>query len=276
MFRLYCIKNLFIFVKIIEKIKYYYKEIGLINIIIKILFYPLVIGRNKFLEKKIFKKKNNKDVFTEIFNTNYWNDNESKSGTGSSLKSTENIRLKLPLIIKKLNIKSIIDIPCGDFFWFSKIINILDIEYYGGDIVEKIIQSNQKFATKKIQFKQLDLINDELPYGDLLLCRDCLFHFSFDNIKKAFENLKKSKFKYILITNHDFEKTNTKNQEIKTGSFRYLDLHFPPFNFNKNYNQEILDPDYPKTHVNKKMLIYSKENFILNVENFLDSKKSNI
>ena len=67
-----------------------------------------------------------------------------------------------------------------------------------------------------------------------------------------------------------------KNEEIITGSFRYLDLHFPPFNFKKNYNQEILDPDYPKTHVGKKMLIYSKENFILNVENFLNSKNDNI
>ena len=237
MFRLYCIKNLFIFVKIIEKIKYYYKEIGLINIIIKILFYPLVIGRNKFLEKKIFKKKNNKDVFTEIFNTNYWNDNESKSG---SVFAEDVLILHQSLIIKKLNIKSIIDIPCGDFFWFSKIINILDIEYPKRIFLTFVCQDVCN-STKKIQFKQLDLINDELPYGDLLLCRDCLFHFSFDNIKKAFENLKKSKFKYIFFMWDDFEKKNMKNQEIKTGSFRYLDLHFPPFNFNKNYNQEIFD-----------------------------------
>ena len=171
----------------LRKIKYFYKEIGIKKLITKILFYPFVKSRNKLLEKKIFKKKNSKDIFTEIYNTNYWNDKESKSGTGSSLKSTENIRLKLPLIIEKLNIKSIIDVPCGDFYWFSKIINDLNIEYLGGDIVEKIIFENKKFASKKIEFKQLDIINDKLPYGELLICRDCLFHFSFEDIKLLLE-----------------------------------------------------------------------------------------
>ena len=100
-----------------------------------------------------------------------------------------------------------------------------------------------------------------------------MFHFSFEDIKKTFENLKQSKFKYILITNHDLEKTNIKNEEIITGSFRFLDFHLPPFSFKKNYNLEILDLDYPKTRVDKKMLIYLKENFIFNVENFLNNTK---
>jgi hypothetical protein len=168
-----------------------------------------------------------------------------------------------------LNIKSIIDIPCGDFFWLSKIITDLNVEYFGGDIVEEIIEKNNIFANDKTEFRKIDLIKDELPTGELLICRDCLFHFSFNNIEKTFKNLKKSKFKYILITNYDLEKTNIKNKDINTGSFNFLDFHLQPFNFKKNYDQEILDLDCPKTYVDKKMLIYSKENFIYNVDKFL-------
>ena len=121
--------------KILKKFKFFYDQITLKELVIKVIFYPFYKIRNKFLERKIFKKKNNKDIFTEINNVNYWNDQKSKSGSGSSLKSTENIRLKIPTIIKEFNIKSIIDVPCGDFFWFSKIIDELDIE---GEILLKI------------------------------------------------------------------------------------------------------------------------------------------
>ena len=255
--------------KILKKFKFFYDQITLKELVIKVIFYPFYKIRNKFLERKIFKKKNNKDIFTEINNVNYWNDQKSKSGSGSSLKSTENIRLKIPTIIKEFNIKSIIDVPCGDFFWFSKIIDELDIEYLGGDIVENIIIGNKKFENKKVKFKQFDIINDVIPNYDLLICRDCLFHFSYDDIKRTFENFKNSQFQNILITNHDLEKTDIENEEIKTGSFRYLDFHLPPFNFKKNYNQQILDLNYPRDRADKVMLIYSREKFISNIEDFL-------
>ena len=224
-----------------KKIKYYYQHIGLAKLIVKIISYPFKKIRNNILEKKIFEKTNNKDVFSEIYNTNYWNEKESKSGTGSSIKSTENIRTKLPIIIKEFNIKSIIDAPCGDFFWFSKIINDFKVQYLGCDIVEKIILENKKFENEKIKFKQFDLIKDEIPHADLLICRDCLFHFSFKDIEKTFKNFKKSKFKYILITNHDLENTEIINEDIHTGSFRFIDFHLSPFNFKRNYTQKILD-----------------------------------
>jgi len=236
---------------IIDKIKFYYKEIGIKKLIIKIYFKQFEIIKKIFFFKKKF-NKNYKEVFTGIYKNNYWGGIESKSGSGSSLKSTENLRLELPKIIKKLNIKSIIDIPCGDFFWLSKIITDLNVEYFGGDIVEEIIEKNNIFANDKTEFRKIDLIKDELPTGELLICRDCLFHFSFNNIEKTFKNLKKSKFKYILITNYDLEKTNIKNKDINTGSFNFLDFHLQPFNFKKNYDQKILDLDYQKNMLIKK------------------------
>ena len=244
---------------IFKIIKYYYLNTGLLNTILTILKKPFKILRNKYLEKKIFSKKNSSEVFSEIYKSNYWNEKESKSGTGSSLKSTEKIRKELPVLINELKINSILDVPCGDFFWFNKIINDLNINYIGGDIVEEIVIQNKRFETKNISFKKINLINDALPDADLILCRDCLFHFSYDDINNTFENLKKSNFKYLLITNHDLESKDIQNKDISTGLFRFLDFHKNPYNFEKNYIKEILDLDFPPSYVEKKNAIIFKK-----------------
>tara|TARA_B100000902_G_scaffold324720_1_gene319011 strand:- start:318 stop:1100 length:783 start_codon:yes stop_codon:yes gene_type:complete len=258
---------------ILKKIKHYYLNVGLLKTILKILSKPLVVLRNIYLEKKIFKKKKPSEIFTQIFKTNYWNDTDSKSGTGSSLKSTENIRKELPLLLKEFKINSVLDIPCGDFFWIKKIINDLDIIYMGGDIVEDIIDNNKKFENNKIKFKKIDLLNESLPETDLILCRDCIFHFSYEDIDKTFDNFKKTNFRYLLITNHDLENKNIDNKNIQTGSFRFLDFHKKPYNFQKNYSKEIFDLDFPPSYVNKKMLLFSKKEFISNVENYQKNLK---
>ena len=109
---------------ILKKIKYYYHNVGLLNTILKILAKPIITIRNKYLEKKIFSNTKTSEIFTQIYKSNYWNDSESKSGTGSSLKSTENIRKELPLLLKEFKINSLLDIPCGDFFGSKKLLMI--------------------------------------------------------------------------------------------------------------------------------------------------------
>ena len=59
----------------------------------------------------------------------------------------------------------------------------VNVEYLGSDIVEEIINLNiQKYKSDKINFKKINIINDKLPNADLMICRDCLFHFSYDDI----------------------------------------------------------------------------------------------
>ena len=143
----------------------------------------------------------NKDIFTEIYKKNKWGDKDSYSGSGSNIIQTKNILRELPKVVRKYEIKSILDLPCGDFYWMKEF-NFKNLEYIGADIVSELIEKNIKeFSTQNIKFKNLDLIANDLPYCDLLFCRDCLVHFSFDDIFKALKNIKRSKFKYILTTN---------------------------------------------------------------------------
>jgi len=173
---------------------------------------------------------NTQDVFTKIYQTNYWNGNESRSGPGSNLIQTKTIRTEISKLFKEFHITSLLDIPCGDFFWLKEV-NLDFLEYTGADIVEEIItQNNLKYSKKNRKFVKLDLINDKLPKTDIILCRDVLQHFSFQNIEDSIKNIKKSGSKYLLATSIISKK---KNQDIVTGNWRPLNLLVPPFNFPK-------------------------------------------
>lgn len=46
---------------------------------------------------------------------------ESKSGGGSTISSTTTLRHFLPIFFQKYNIKTILDIPCGDYNWMKMV-----------------------------------------------------------------------------------------------------------------------------------------------------------
>ncbi len=172
----------------------------------------------------------NKDIFTDIYTKNKWKDIYSFSGTGSNLEQTKTILNELPKLFVKYKIKSILDIPCGDFYWMKEF-KFKDIKYLGGDIVpELVIKNNKKFSKKNIKFKILDLTSDSLPYADLIFCRDCLVHLSYKDIFKSLNIIRKSNCKYFMTTNF-LERIS--NKDIATGSWRTINLCKPPFNFSE-------------------------------------------
>ena len=71
--------------------------------------------------KSKFSKLTNQERFEMIYNDNFWESNESSSGIGSEIKNTKEVLRAIKLIIKQYKIRSIIDIPCGDFNWMSSL-----------------------------------------------------------------------------------------------------------------------------------------------------------
>lgn len=195
------------------------------SLIYKILRNPYQIYR--FFYLKYF-SGSNKDIFQSIYLNNRWGDSSSLSGTGSNLEQTTNIIKELPSILKKYKIKSILDIPCGDFFWMKEL-SLDEYKYIGADLVTELIRvNNSKFKTTNKKFIDLDLISGKLPKADLIFCRDCLVHFSNDDIFKALKNIRGSEFKYFITTNF---LERPLNKDIATGSWRTLNLTKKPFNF---------------------------------------------
>jgi len=195
------------------------------------LFLLILFGCSSSLllsyEKKILSEV--EQVFTNVYDNNWWWTGETHSGCGSNLYQTQLIRQEIPRIIKKYDIQSILDIPCGDFHWMQYV--ALGIPYIGADIVKELVIANQeKYQNELREFIHLDVISDTLPQVDLILCRDCLVHLSNEKIWQALRNIKKSGSKYLLATTYN---QITVNHDIPTGSWRKLNLMIAPFNFSK-------------------------------------------
>ena len=227
------------------------------NTLFKLMKYPFRL----LIKSKFINKKKLKDKFLIIYESNYWDNSETVSGPGSTLKNTVNLRKKLKKVIKNYNIKSIFDAPCGDCNWIEEIIKSSHIKYIGADIVNDIIVKNKKkFDDKKITFKRMDLTKEKIPKADLFICRDFLFHLSYEDIYMFLKNLKKSNSKYLLISSHyKNEKIKNINKNIYSGDFRKIDIFQPPFNFNKNY-LTVID-DYCD-NTKKYLYLFKRKDFV--------------
>jgi len=198
--------------------------------------------RKKFLKAyKILKDKihfilislinDEEKKFKFIYKNKYWQniDNGSLSGAGSNLdSSTQKLSNELPDFFKTYEILSVLDLPCGDWTWMSKV-NLGKIKYMGCDIVNEIVDiNNRKYSNDNIKFSKKNLINDELPEADFILVRDLLVHLKSTDIVSCLDNIKKYNYKYIAITNFPYL---LKNANTFYGDrWRPINLNLSPFN----------------------------------------------
>lgn len=197
------------------------------------------------------------ETFTWIYTNEHWKSNSSVSGTGSTVEYTENLRKELPALLEKFSIKSVLDAPCGDLNWMQHVLPTLDIDYIGVDIVKPLIEANREmFGNSRTSFMHLDLINDALPRADLLICRDCLPHLSFENTDKFLTNFVQSGIPYLLTTTH-FPTSDFSNMDIQTGDFRMINLFAAPYNF--PINPPAVIEDWVEPFPKRQMYLWSAE-----------------
>ena len=87
----------------------------------------------------------------------------------------------------------------GDWNWF-KLIDIEGVSYTGWDAHEGMINLNiKKYGKANIHFKAKDIILEEYPKTDLIICRDVLFHLDISFAKECINKVKNSCIFYINI-----------------------------------------------------------------------------
>ncbi len=163
-------------------------------------------------------------LFTGFAAMNRWGSAESLSGEGSTLAQTEELRRQLPVIFEQFQIRSLLDIPCGDAHWMRMINGRLHA-YIGADIVTSLVNELKKHARSNECFLTLDVVSDPLPEVDAVLSRDVLVHLSLDQALQAVENIRNSGSRFLLATTFP----GRSNRDIATGGWRPLDLAAEPF-----------------------------------------------
>jgi glycosyltransferase involved in cell wall biosynthesis len=179
--------------------------------------------RNPQLKKTFVQRLDFKKYYVE----NKFGAVESFSGAGSSLFQTRIVRRELPNILNKLQINSVLDIPCGDFNWMQHI-DLGTIHYTGGDIVAELAERNRLLhGSEQRSFERLDAINGPLPKADLIFCRDCFVHLPFIDCLKALRTFKASQAMWLLTTTFS---ERTENIDLIADAWRPLNLCLSPFN----------------------------------------------
>jgi SAM-dependent methyltransferase len=168
--------------------------------------------------------------FSDIYANGLWGrdkDGQAISGPGSTLSQGLPFIQYVQNLVDTHEIRSVVDLGCGDWV-LAKEINWRKSDYLGIDVVKSLVQKNQAlYGSDTIHFLQLDAGSEEIPAGDLLICKDVLMHLPDVDVFHILAESKK--FKYCLFIN-DINPFSSINTDIPTYGFRALDLTKPPFN----------------------------------------------
>ena len=225
--------------------------------VVALLRYPRTLKKREAY-RKMLEQTDRQSRFGAIYEGGLWHSSESGSGQGSELGYTENLRRWLPGVIRAHDIKSVVDAPCGDFNWMRLVLQDVNVDYSGFDIVASVIERNAAHNSgERVTFEVADICKDPLPDCDLLIIRDCLFHLSLDDIDLVLRNIAAVNYKFLLTTTHKTPEGFV-NSDIVSGDFRIMDLFEPPFCFARGAVLDRVD-DFPKGYpIEREMVLIPK------------------
>jgi SAM-dependent methyltransferase len=180
------------------------------------------------------------EAFRTLHEQGWLGEHETRSGTGSMLMYTRNLRAGLQPLLDIGMFSSVLDIGCGDCNWISAI-NLRGARYLGVDIVPSIIADNEARLTEPhVRFAYLDIMLDAPPRHDLVICRDLFSHFPAKDVAVAFNRIKESHSRMIAISNfvpmmmnHKLQTQAAKglNSSSPHGYWRAVSMRHYPFMF---------------------------------------------
>jgi len=162
------------------------------------------------------------EIFSAIYREGRWGkqlDGDIASGDGSHTPT-----LVLPHVnaVRKFleslpSQPSVVDLGCGDFN-VGKQLRSYCGRYVACDVVSALIQRNKhKFAGMDVDFRCLDIINDDLPPGDVVFLRQVLQHLSNAQILSVVPKL--YRYNFLVLTEHVSKKPGfTPNRDKATGA----------------------------------------------------------
>ena len=180
------------------------------------------------------------ELFKNVYDNNLWGqpDEGKKYYSDSPPQLTAPYREYVSSFIRSHpDIKRIVDLGCGDFEASSGI-DMGAAHYIGVDIYDQLIAYDiQHYGNSCREFRICDLVEDELPPGDLCLATFVLYIMSHEDVVPVLEKLKQ--YRYVLITDGqaDIDPSARRNINKRTDKYTRRDyynngfyLELPPFN----------------------------------------------
>jgi len=169
--------------------------------------------------------------FTGVYRSAAWGSSESLSGPGSERNSgsVRQALVALSQIVEKYEIRSVADIPCGDFNWMPEFLEKHpSVAYAGYDIVGGLISQNRK-SNPAFNFHVLDITEQVPPRADLIFSKDLVNHLMDKDVWKALANMVRSGATYVMITSNSVSTPNEDLPRNVGGMSRLLNLRTEPF-----------------------------------------------
>jgi hypothetical protein len=147
-------------------------------------------------------------VFIDIYRRKLWGRANAHSSTFFSGAGSHDTAIVSPYVdavqnfLSSLPVKpDVVDLGCGDFAVGSKLRSYCRT-YIACDIVPDLIENNRmQFERMGVDFRLIDLSENELPKGDVVFIRQVLQHLSNDLICKAVSKIAQN-YRYLILTEH--------------------------------------------------------------------------
>jgi hypothetical protein len=160
------------------------------------------------LKRELARGVDAKEIFTKVYESEDWGQSEAHgdkfySGPGShSRKMVDCYVSAVHGFLLSLDKKpDAVDLGCGDFAVGSQIRPYCN-NYIAADVVEGLINRNkERYAKDSVEFCVLDIVNDELPDGDVVFLRQVLQHLTNSDIEKVVAKLS-AKYRFLILTEH--------------------------------------------------------------------------
>ena len=175
-------------------------------------------------------RRSNAHRFGLVYTNRFWDVGGSASGPGSDRgsPSVDHALRVLEDVADRFAVRSIADIPCGDFNWIGGwLATRPGIDYTGYDIVPDLIARNRQ-DWPGFRFELLDVTRRKPARADLIFCKDLINHQRERDVRATLANMAASGSEWLLITSNRGAE-NVDLDLFAPGASRPLDLCAPPY-----------------------------------------------
>ncbi len=178
-------------------------------------------------------------LFAWVYENNQWGRSPEGARFHSDSPSDTTARYRAYLesfLADHEDVTTVVDLACGDF-QVSRETDFGNRTYVGVDLYSGLIEHNTAlYGDERHVFLTRDLVEDELPDGDLCLLRMALYLMSHSDVLAILPKL--TRYRYVLVTDGqpDLPTEQRGNVDRPTGKYTPRDLYgvgfyleLPPF-----------------------------------------------